>query len=325
MRTTTDPGVAAEALAAGRLVVVPTETVYGLGARADLPRAIARVYAAKGRPADHPLIVHVAEARALDAWATHVPDFARGLADEFWPGPLTLVVRRSDRAGDFVTGGQDTVAVRVPAHPMMRELLTALAVLTSDPSIGVAAPSANRFGRVSPTLADHVREELGSVLGPDDVLLDGGPCEVGLESTIVDCTADRPVVLRPGRVSVADVEQVTGLVVGLDSPVRAPGTLAAHYAPQTSVSLASLDELTRTPVSPGQAPIGVLALASVPTPPGMVRLSAPTTADDYARVLYAALREADALGLDRVLAVPPPALGVGSAIADRLARAAAGG
>lgn len=319
---TDDPAVAAQALLEGRLAVLPTETVYGLGARADLPHAIARVYAAKGRPADHPLIVHVLDAEALDAWGVNVPDYARALAAAFWPGPLTLVVARSERAADFVTGGQDTVAVRVPSHPMMRAVMHGLGELAGDRAIGIAAPSANRFGRVSPTTAAHVVGELADDLADDDVVLDGGASDVGIESTIVDCTGPAPVVLRPGQVSRADVERVTGLAAGATSTVRAPGTLSAHYAPLARVHV--VDAATALAATSGDASIGLLARADVETPHGIVRLSAPKTTDDYARVLYAALREADALGLATVLAVPPPADGVGAAVADRLARAAAG-
>jgi L-threonylcarbamoyladenylate synthase len=197
VRISDDPAEAARALLKGQLAVLPTETVYGLGARADLPRSIARVYAAKGRPADHPLIVHVRDAAALPAWAHSVPGWAQALAGTFWPGPLTLVLPRTDRAGDFITGGQDTVALRVPSHPATRAVLEALATMLADPSVGVAAPSANRFGRVSPTTASHARDELGDVLLDDDVLLDGGASAVGVESTIVDCTGAAPVILRP--------------------------------------------------------------------------------------------------------------------------------
>lgn len=320
---TTDPAAAARALAAGHLAALPTETVYGLGARADLAHAIARVYAAKGRPADHPLIVHVRGTEELDAWARDIPAHARHLAQACWPGPMTLVLPRTDRAGDFVTGGQDTVAVRVPSHPLMRVVLDRLAALTGDPAIGIAAPSANRFGKVSPTTAAHVAAELGEVLGDDDVVLDGGASAVGVESTIVDCTGPLPVVLRPGHVSAADVTAITGLEVGAASSVRAPGTLAAHYAPQARVRIVTAADLPDADA--GEATVGLLALDDVPTPTGIVRLSAPTTADDYARVLFAALREADALGLTHVLAVPPPSDGVGAAVIDRLHRAAASG
>jgi L-threonylcarbamoyladenylate synthase len=318
---TTDPGLAARALLAGHLAALPTETVYGLGARADLPRAIARVYAAKGRPADHPLIAHVTDAEVAWAWASEVPAYARDLADAFWPGPLTLVVPRSARAGDFITGGQSTVALRVPAHAVMQEVLRELGSLLADPAVGVAAPSANRFGRVSPTTASHVRAELADALATDDVLLDGGPSIVGVESTIVDCTGLLPVMLRPGNVSVIDVQHVTGLEVGTTSAVRAPGTLASHYAPQAQVRIVSRDAVDAVD-APDDASWGLLALADVDTPGHLVRLSAPDDADEYARVLYASLREADALGLTTVLAVAPPTQGIGAAVLDRLSRAA---
>lgn len=324
MRQISDPAEAARALLDGHLAALPTETVYGLGARADRPQAIARVYAAKGRPADHPLIVHIADTGGLDAWAARVPDYARALVDRFWPGPLTLVVERSARAGDFITGGQSTVAVRVPAHPVTSEVLVILGELSGDHDIGVAAPSANRFGRVSPTTARHVVAELGDLLDADDVVLDGGPSHVGLESTIVDCTGARPVILRPGLISHEDVEQVTGLTVGIGSTVRAPGMLASHYAPSARVRIVTAAEVAHQQAEVGSATIGLLALADVPTPTGVVRLSAPQDADEYARALYAALREADALDLTTVLAVPPSEAGVGAAVADRLARAAAG-
>lgn len=320
MRITTDPDEAAAALVSGHLAALPTETVYGLGARADLPHAIARVYAAKGRPADHPLIVHIRDHDELGAWARDVPGYADDLARACWPGPLTLVLARTERAGDFITGGQDTVAVRVPSHPLMRTVLDRLAGLTADPAVGIAAPSANRFGRVSPTTVGHVEVELGLILGPDDVLLDGGPSSVGVESTIVDCTGPLPVILRPGHVSADDVTAATGLALGQSSLVRAPGTLASHYAPQARVTLVDAAALEGTPAD--DATTGVLALAGIPTPVGLVRLSAPATADAYAQVLYAALREADALGLHRVLAVPPSADGIGAAVIDRLQRAA---
>ena len=323
MRMTDDPREAAAALLAGRLVALPTETVYGLGARADSPHAVARVYAAKGRPADHPLIVHVRDASALAAWAAGVPPYAAALAGAFWPGPLTLVVRRGARALDAVTGGQDTVAIRVPAHPAARAVLDALVEATGDAAFGVAAPSANRFGRVSPTTSGHVVSELADVLGEGDLVLEGGASAVGVESTIVDCTGARPAVLRPGKVSAADVGRATGLATGAPSGARAPGMLASHYAPLASVRVVDAAALALAPAA--DAMVGVLALADVPTPGGHVRLSAPATADEYARVLYAALREADALGLAEVLAVPPPAGGIGAAVADRLDRAAAGG
>ena len=319
MHLVTDPLVAAAALAQGHLAVLPTETVYGLGARADDPAALARVYATKGRPADHPLIVHIADLDALHAWSADVPFYAARLAERFWPGPLTLVLPRSIRALDAVTGGQDTVALRLSEHPMFRAVLDALARDTGDDAIGIAAPSANRFGGVSPTTAQHVVDELGSLLQDRDVILDGGACGVGVESTIVDCTGDAPVILRPGAVSANDVREVTGLDLGTRSDVRAPGTLASHYAPTARVTI-----IAAADASDVQPPAGLLALASVPTPPGVVRLSAPETVDDYARVLSAALREADALHLPSVVAIAPSPEGIGAAVIDRLTRAAAG-
>lgn len=317
----TDVGLAAELLAAGGLVGLPTETVYGLGADAENPAAVARVYAVKGRPADHPLIVHLRGTADLAEWATEVPDYALRLAHRYWPGPLTLVLRRTHRAGDHVTGGQPTVGVRAPSHPLAQRLLAAFGG-------GIAAPSANRFGRVSPTTVAHVLEELGDALVPGrDLVLDGGTSTVGVESSIVDCTGPAPVVLRPGAVDAAEVARVGGVAVtARPSPVRAPGTLASHYAPRAEVLV--LDGPAEVAAPEGNGPMpreGFLAPAEVPTPSGTVRLSAPPDAEGYARVLYAALREADALGLARVLAVPPSADGIGGAVRDRLHRAAAGG
>jgi len=302
-------------------VAVPTETVYGLAARADDAHAVARIYAAKGRPADHPLIVHVADASAIDAWASAIPEYARQLATAFWPGPMTLVVPRSDRAGDFITGGQDSVAIRVSSHPLMGNTLRALVSLTNDPAIGIAAPSANRFGRVSPTSARHVLDEFTGILGDDALVLDGGESAVGVESTIIDCTDLIPRLLRAGAITVDDIEQVTGLTPGLTSTVRASGGLDSHYAPTAKVMIIDASGLNAAH-STDEARIGVLALASVETPTGMVRLSAPTSNDDYAHVLYAALREADALQLNTVLAVLPDESGLGAAVIDRLRRAA---
>ena len=321
MQFTTDPRVAALRLRDGGLVAVPTETVYGLAARADDPHAVARIYAAKGRPADHPLIVHVADASALDHWAASIPDYARALAEEFWPGPMTLVVKRSDRAGDFITGGQDSVAVRVSSHPLMDETLRALIQLTDDPAIGIAAPSANRFGRVSPTSAQHVHDEFTDIIGDDDYILDGGESAVGVESTIIDCTDEIPRLLRAGAITVDDIEQVTGVVPGMTSTVRASGTLDSHYAPLADVVITDAAGLASSH-STDEARVGVLALASIETPVGMVRLSAPASNDEYAHVLYAALREADALQLITVLAVLPNESGLGAAVIDRLKRAA---
>jgi len=323
---TSDLTRAATALVTGGLVGLPTETVYGLAADAEDVSAVARIFAVKGRPANHPLIVHVDGAAALDAWARDVPRYARRLAEALWPGPLTLVLRRTARAGDHVTGGQGTVGLRAPAHPVARALLALL------PGVGLAAPSANRFGRVSPTTAAHVVAELGDLLDPArDLILDGGPSQVGVESAILDCTGPAPVVLRPGAVDAATVRRVGGVAVAeRASAVRAPGTLASHYAPRARVLVVATGADAPAALGPAGEPagdpagsVGLLAGAEVPTPAGVVRLSAPADATEYARVLYAALREADALGLHRVVAVPPPAEGIGTAVRDRLARAAA--
>ena len=318
---------AVAALRAGGLVGLPTETVYGLGADAENRAAVARVYAAKGRPADHPLIVHVSGATALDGWVGEAPAYALRLAQLLWPGPLTLVVPRGPRAGDHVTGGQDTVGLRAPDHPVAQAVLAAFGG-------GVAAPSANRFGRVSPTTAAHVREELAAALVDGlDVVLDGGPSRVGLESTILDCTGARPVVLRPGAVGAAEVAAACGVEPGPASDrsraVRAPGTLAAHYAPAAEVLVAADASegaalLAGGVRGPGPE-VGLLATAEVPTPPGVVRLAAPDGDSAYAHALYGALREADALGLARVVAVLPAGAGpLVDAVRDRLRRAATG-
>jgi len=304
-------------LRAGGLVAIPTETVYGLGASIERPSAIARVYAVKGRPADHPLIVHIDGAAELDRLSASTPAYALALAAAFWPGPLTLVLRRTSAVGAFVTGGQDTVAIRVPDHPLTLAILRVLGT-------GVAAPSANRFGRVSPTTAAHVLAELGSLLDPQrDLIVDGGPARVGVESTIVDCTGASPRMLRSGGVSSADVQRVTGLELGEpDAGIRAPGALASHYAPSASV---------RVVAGPGAAQlvgadplVGLIAPGRVATPVGVVRLLAPATVGEYAAGLYAALREADALGLQEVRAIAPAGDGLAAAIRDRLGRAEVG-
>jgi L-threonylcarbamoyladenylate synthase len=316
---TTEPGVAAAALGAGHLVVLPTETVYGLGARADDAHAVARVFATKGRPADHPLIAHVYDIEAARMWARQIPDYAEKLMAEFWPGPMTLVLPRSTRAADFITGGQDTVGVRVPGSPVAREVLRALAELTADPGIAIAAPSANRFGRVSPTTAQHAQQELGELLDDSDVILDAGPCVVGVESTIIDCSGGAPVLLRPGKITAEQIEAVGEIPLGSGSVTRAPGTLASHYAPRARVQVTDPESLTELRPDPT---VGIIALASVPTPPGIVRLCAPHNDDEYAACLYRALREADSLNLTSVVAVPPEGAGLAEAIRDRLQRAA---
>lgn len=313
-----NPKQAASALWDGTLVGLPTETVYGLGALADDPTAVARLYAAKGRPADHPVIVHIADLAGLDAWAADIPHYARDLASAYWPGPLTLVLPRGARARDDCTGGQDSVALRAPAHPEFQAVLAELAVLAGDRSIGVAAPSANRFGRVSPTTPEHVLQEF-----PDIDVLDGGPCAIGVESTIVDCTGGEPRILRAGAITAADVEHCTGLPVHMGSSVRAPGTLPHHYAPEATVVLTSTDQLDAAAAQFDPAKTGVLALLGIPTPAGTTRLASPADSDAYAHQLYAALRKADELRFRTVIAVQPPRTGIGAAVCERLERAAA--
>ena len=310
---------AAANLLAGNLVAFPTETVYGLGADACNADAVARIYTAKGRPADHPLIVHVASMDALGDWADDVPGFAISLARSFWPGPMTLIVRRSELAGDFVTGGQNTVGIRVPNHPAALGLLEAFARVGGK---GVAAPSANRFGNVSPTTAQAVADELSDYLSDSDQILDGGPCEVGVESTIIDCTGDAPRILRPGAVTAEMIEESTGLTIGVsasvsdasarENEIRVSGSLDSHYAPIATVVL------DQSPV-PGQ---GLIAMADVVTPDGVVRLAAPASHEEFARILYSALRAADEKGLKSIVVHQPIGDGIAIAIRDRLKRAA---
>jgi L-threonylcarbamoyladenylate synthase len=308
-----DPLVAAQALMAGGVVAIPTETVYGLGAIATDIGAVNRVYEIKGRPSDHPLIVHIASASQLDQWAADVPTWAALLAEQLWPGPMTLVLPRSPLVDDSVTGGLPTVAIRVPAHPMAQALLLLVGT-------GIAAPSANRFGRVSPTTSAHVLSELGDFLTPGrDYILEGGPSSVGVESTIIDCTTAAPHILRPGAVTIEQIEQITGLEVVEGGTTRAPGTLPAHYAPKAMVLLVDAPDIARAPRGSG-----LIAPSHVETPAGVVRLAAPKDTASYGRELYSALRAADDQGLSGVVVVPPDPAGLGLAIRDRLRRAAYG-
>lgn len=315
-----DVSAAVDVLRAGGLVAFPTETVYGLGADASNPEAVDRIFVAKGRPRAHPVIVHLAEPAAAKEWAAEVPDFAAALADAFWPGPLTLVLPRSDLVPDAVTGGLPTVGLRVPAQSLALELLAAFGG-------GVAAPSANRFGRVSPTRAEHVRADLGAAV---DLILDGGPCRLGVESTIVDCSGIEPRVLRPGGVPVESLEGVLGykLTMVIDGSVRAPGMLASHYAPSARVEVLTAEAVSARAgelVALGQR-VGILAPGRVMGLPAGVEALPPTgSAVAYAQCLYQRLREADRRGVEVLLAVPPPETGMGTAVADRLRRAAGAG
>jgi len=302
---------AALALKSGELVAFPTETVYGLGGDASNAQAIARIYAAKGRPADHPLIVHIASLDGMGQWARDIPEYAITLARDFWPGPLTLVLKRSDLAQDFVTGGQDTVGLRVPAHPIALALINEFSAVGGK---GIAAPSANRFGAVSPTTAQAVEEELAPYLLEGDLIMDGGPSLVGLESTIVDCTGPTPMILRLGAITPLMVEESTGLVALESNPsgIRASGTLDSHYSPKATVILDVIAE-------PGD---GLIAPDQIPTPNGVIRLSAPSSIEQYARELYQALRSADQRGLSVVVVLQPGGDGLAAAIRDRLQRSA---
>ena len=308
----------ADRLARGEAIAFPTETVYGLGADAANPQAVARIFALKGRPADHPLIVHFADPAAIDAWAIDIPPAARTLAARFWPGPLTMILKKSSRVPAAVTGGQDTVGLRCPSHPVAQELLREFVRIGSG---AVAAPSANKFGHVSPTTAAHVREEFGASL----FVIDGGACEVGLESTIVDLSRGAPVLLRPGGISRAALAQALGEPPrdrDADAP-RASGTLAAHYAPRTALALLDAEALVAEVSRP--ANVAVLALQEPPLNARVVSwITAAPDATRYGHDLYANLRKLDASGAKRILVEAPPDIPGWEAINDRLVRAAAG-
>lgn len=306
-------------LRAGGLVAFPTETVYGLGADASNAGAVGRIFEVKGRPATHPVIVHLADAVQLANWAREVPEGARKLARKFWPGPLTLILRRSPRVSDVVTGGQDTVALRVPAHLVALQLLARFGG-------GIAAPSANRHGRVSATTAQHVRSEFGAAVA---CVLDGGEARIGIESAIVDLSGSTPVLLRPGWITAAEIERALGVrLAAADAGApRAPGTLAAHYAPRTPLTVVEGDllvELATTLVRQGRK-VAALALGEArPLLAGVTWVDAPRDAADYAHALYASLRRLDDAGCDTILVEQPPRAPEWAAINDRLARAAAG-
>jgi L-threonylcarbamoyladenylate synthase len=309
---------AADLLRQGRLVALPTETVYGLGADAKNPEAVKRIFAAKGRPADHPLIVHIPDKAALGDWAIEIPEIVWKLAERFWPGPLTIVLKKQPDVPMEVTGGQDTVALRVPNHPV------ALAVLTAFGS-GIAAPSANRFCRISPTQASHVEEELGDKV---DMILDGGVCQVGLESTIVDLSGDRPKLLRPGQISKSEIEQVIQAELELphDVTVRVPGMMEVHYAPNTATYLCNAEQITD--IQKGFAfkhihKLGVMAYDDEIKPDEYTELiRMPTDSVHYAYDLYGKLRELDKPEIDIILVEQPPQSEVWQAVNDRLSKAA---
>lgn len=305
---------AAKALKEGYLVAFPTETVYGLGADATNEIAVSRIYSVKARPTDHPLIVHLLSINQLSIWARDIPNFASKLAGNFWPGPMTLILRKNESVKHFITGGQENVGIRIPSNTLALELLREFEKLGGT---GVAAPSANRFGAVSPTTAEAVSEELENYMGPSDLILNGGQSEVGIESTIIDCTGDQPVILRPGAVTIEMVEQVAGKVVKIDlftNSIRASGLLEKHYSPKAKVILGKIAQ-------PGD---GFIALAKIKTPKGVIRLAAPKTIEEFAKVFYIGLRMADQKGISSVTVHCPEGEGLAVAIRDRLNRAVMG-
>jgi L-threonylcarbamoyladenylate synthase len=306
---------AAATLIKGDLVAFPTETVYGLGANATNEEAIARIYMVKGRPVGHPLIVHISSLANLDKWARDIPEYAVKLARAFWPGPMTLILPRTDLAKDFITGSQDNVGIRIPSHTVALALLKEF---EDQGGLGVAAPSANRFGAVSPTTATAVEIELADYLSENDQILDGGPCLVGVESTIINCTQDKPSILRPGAITKEMIEDALGITIDLDTSnsasikIKSAGLLESHYAPNAKVFLTGSPSLGD----------GLIALDSFITPVGAVRVAAPKTNEEYAQVLYEAFRLADSKGLTRVFVIPPTGGGIAVAINDRLAKSA---
>ena len=305
---------AAQTLKDGALVAFPTETVYGLGADATSAKAVARIYEVKGRPADHPLIVHIASMDSIGDWAIDIPEYAIKLARDYWPGPMTLILKRSELAQDFITGNQNTVGLRVPAQPIALALLKEFAKLDGK---AIAAPSANRFGAVSPTTAAAVMDELIPFLNIDvDRILDGGPCLVGVESTIIDCTKPAPQILRPGAITKEMIEETTGLAVVSEekTEIRVSGALDSHYSPKAQVVINAMAESGE----------GFIALATITTPTGAIRLASPNTVEQYARDLYAALREGDARELTKIAVILPEGDGLAEAIRDRITKAAHG-
>ena len=305
---------AAKALKDGHLVAFPTETVYGLGADAINEQAVGRIYSVKGRPSDHPLIVHVSSIHLIDKWAVNIPEYAMKLATQFWPGPMTLVLKRSELAKNFITGNQDTVGLRVPDQQVATALLKEFENIGG---LGISAPSANKFGAVSPTSASEVADELGKSLSVDDLVLDGGRSVIGIESTIIDCTKKTPNVLRPGFISSEMVEEVTGIKSNIDwktSEVRSSGQLSSHYSPLATVIL------DQTP----RAGEGFLAMANIETPSGAIRLGSPSSITEFASIMYSVLRLADRQGLKKIYVVLPLGTGLALAIRDRLKKAAFG-
>ena len=302
----------AEKLRAGDLVAFPTETVYGIGADAENKDAVARMYQVKNRPTGHPVIIHIAELNDVDYWAKDVPEYAINLMRDFWPGPMTLLLKRREVAGDFLTGAQEIVGLRIPANSLALGLLNEFKAFGGK---GIAAPSANRYGAVSPTTAEAVSQELSEFLSPNDQILDGGPCLVGVESTIIDCSSESPKILRPGAISAEMIEESTGIVleeVG-ETKIRVSGSDKQHYAPKAKVIVDGQS----------QSGEGLIAMSDVATPEGVIRLAEPKSIEEYARVLYSALRMSDTQNLQTVRIIPPAGQGLAVAIRDRINRAAA--
>ena len=302
---------AATSLINGDLVAFPTETVYGLGADAGNEMAVKKIYQVKGRPSDHPLIVHISNLKQLDKWAREIPEYAIKLARSFWPGPMTLILPRTQLAKDFITGGQDNVGIRIPDQTLALALLTEF---EKQGGAGVAAPSANRFGKVSPTTAAAVEAELGAFLDSKDLILDGGACEVGVESTIIDCTTQTPIILRPGAITHSMIKDATGIEPDTTNKVdtKASGLLESHYSPSAKVIL------DQTP----RAGDGFIALSNIKTPQGVIRLAEPKNNIEYAKVLYQALRSADEQQIKTVHAHLPTGDDIAQAIIDRLNKSA---
>ena len=302
----------AEKLKAGDLIAFPTETVYGIGADAENKDAVARMYQVKNRPVNHPVIVHIAELNDVDYWAKDVPEYAINLMRDFWPGPMTLLLKRREVAGDFLTGAQEIVGLRIPANSLALGLLNEFKAVGG---MGIAAPSANRYGAVSPTTAEAVSQELSEYLLPGDQILDGGPCLVGVESTIIDCSSDNPRILRPGAISAEMIEESTGIILAevSETKIRTSGSDKQHYAPRARVIIGG-------EIQSGE---GLIAMSEIATPEGVIRLAEPKSIEEYARVLYSALRMSDSQNLEKVRIIPPRGEGLAVAIRDRINRAAA--
>ena len=302
----------AEKLKAGDLIAFPTETVYGIGADAENKDAVARMYQVKNRPANHPVIVHIAELNDVDYWAKDVPEYAINLMRDFWPGPMTLLLKRREVAGNFLTGAQEIVGLRIPANSLALGLLNEFKAVGG---MGIAAPSANRYGAVSPTTAEAVSQELSEYLLLGDQILDGGPCLVGVESTIIDCSSDNPRILRPGAISAEMIEESTGIILAevSETKIRVSGSDKQHYAPRAKVIIGG-------EIQSGE---GLIAMSEIATPEGVIRLAEPKSIEEYARVLYSALRMSDSQNLEKVRIIPPRGEGLAVAIRDRINRAAA--